>query len=74
VAASGAISLLWTEKSFSCVFSLLLLLSACRIGGQSPFGRPGGWEDGRIRQRSLDFYVRLTGKALWGRAASYISL
>ena len=33
------------------VSSLFFLLSACRDGGEPPFGQPGGWDDGRSRQR-----------------------
>ena len=47
----------------SPVFSPLLLLSACRDGDEPRFGRPGGWEDGRSRQRWVGPYVRAAGKA-----------
>ena len=47
-----------------CVSSLLLLLSVCRDGGEPPFGRPGGWEDGRGRQLGAWPYVRSAGKAI----------
>ena len=40
----------------------LLLLSACRDGDKASFGRPGGWEDGRSRQRWGGSHVRPTGK------------
>jgi len=43
--------------------SPLLLLSACRDGGEPPFSRPGGWEDGRRRQPWRATYVRSAGKA-----------
>jgi len=45
------------------VYSRLILLSACRDGGEPPFGRPGAWEDGRSRQRWGLSHVRSAGKA-----------
>ena len=43
--------------------SHLLLLTACRDGGQPRFGRPGGWEDGRSHHRWGPYFVRPAGKA-----------
>jgi len=48
------------------VSSLLLLLPACRDGGQPPFGRPGGWKDGRSRHRWRTRVVCPAGKATPG--------
>ena len=44
------------------VSSLLVLLSACRDGDESSFGRPGGWEDGRSRLRGRETCVCSAGK------------
>ena len=41
----------------------MLLLSACRDGDESRFGRPGGWEECRDRRSCAEAYVRCAGKA-----------
>ena len=38
--------------------------SVCRDGGEAHGGRPGGWEDSRVRQRWGASYVRCAGKLL----------
>jgi hypothetical protein len=37
-----------------------------RDGDESPFGRPGGWEDGRCRQQWGATYVHAAGKSTQG--------